>query len=163
MQEFWQKFVVVVAGWGVPVGQGEFLPGLSFCSSGERRKQDLPTESLRTSEASQGHGRWLPRCGSLGLYWDSLTHCPKLEIRMSQAHPYSSEPPKVNKTCHRFMLDLGQPKPLSTFPCLTLVYSTFQQPHHPWPQFRPTLSTPFTHPTQRDLCMGLCSVMSDSL
>ena len=61
------------------------------------------------------------------------------------------------------MLDLGQPNPLSNFPCLTLAYSTFQQPHRTWPQSRLTVSTPFTHPTQRDLCMGLCSVMSDSL
>ena len=61
MQEVWQKLVVVVAGWGVPGGQGEFLLRLSFCSSGERSKQDLPTESLRTSGAYQVHGRWVPR------------------------------------------------------------------------------------------------------
>lgn len=50
------------------------------------------------------------------------------------------------------MLNCGWPNLVSAFLYLILVYSTFQQPHLPCPQHRPTPCIPFTHPILREPC-----------
>lgn len=56
---------------------------------------------------------------------ESLRYCPKLGIRIPSSHHILAQ--QVNRNCPKVMLNLGRAKPLSPFPCLTLVCSTFQE------------------------------------